>query len=162
MEFYLNGKTLLNNSILLSSAIGKNKDALFCLTNFSDCCKYPIIKGQWIFPNQTDVLPLFYGNSFYRSRHSSSIILHQKSTDGLNSHTGIYTCSIPDSSEKYQNLYIHIADCKHEQLLKNYLIFVIFMLQISLTSIFQKYFTTVTYHTLIVYLLEDQYTVGSG
>ena len=59
--FSLNGTTYQNNSIVILEDIGEGDDALFCLTNYTDCCQSPYTgdkgnaKGNWYFPNGSRV-----------------------------------------------------------------------------------------------------------
>jgi len=116
LGFFLNGQLLPNNSILEPSDIGIDNSALFCITNLANCCVYPYSyyrRGNWIFPNQKIVRPQWCRYPFGQSRHSSSVILHRNSPYWHNDSRGIFTCTIPDSEEKYHNLYVHIAEGKY-------------------------------------------------
>ena len=77
--FYLNGRVLPNNSIVLLSDVGEGSSALFCLTDRTRCCSTTTggeRRGVWIFPNGSEVVQDSSGGEIYRSRSYSSVILN--------------------------------------------------------------------------------------
>ena len=97
------------------SDIGLDDNALFCYTNLTTCCRGVYnpsgrTGGAWRFPNNA-VVDHRYGSTssvFSRSRTEHAILLHRgNSTLGP---TGIFTCEIPDSSSKDQNVNFDIYD----------------------------------------------------
>ena len=105
LGFFLDGTFLSNNSIVLLSDIGEGSNALFCLTNRTQCCtnETGLNRGGWQFPN-TSVIDT---TEFYRTRGYSSVRLNQRSN--VSEPTGIFTCRIPtNQSENSINLYIGV------------------------------------------------------
>ena len=92
---------------MLLSDIGEGSNALFCLTDRTQCCDNPSV-GGWKFPN----------GSFVTSRSDSAINnINSFSSIRLNREgdvvgpTGIFTCNIPDqTSTTILNLYIGVYD----------------------------------------------------
>ena len=102
--FFLNGTFFSNNSIVLLSDIGEGSNALFCLTDRTQCCTTPG-RGQWIFPNNSDIL--FRSIKIYRIRSFSSLILNRESD--VVGPTGIFTCQIPTNQDvTNMDLYIGV------------------------------------------------------
>ena len=104
--FSLNGTTYQNNSIVTLKDIGKEDgDALFCMTNFTACCKRQdgSVIGDWFFPNGTRV-PSQASKDFYRTREKMMVLLH-RIRGGVD---GIYRCEIPDSMNVTQSMYIGV------------------------------------------------------
>ena len=93
---------------MLLSEIGEGSNALFCLTDRTQCCttEAGLNKGGWRFPNATSVtLDDTYIN-FYRTRGYSSVRLNRRS-DAV-APTGIFTCRIPTNQSEY-NTNLHIG-----------------------------------------------------
>ena len=109
LGFFLDGTFLSNNSIVLLSDIGEGSNALFCLTDATQCCTAEAgsYRGGWRFPNGNTIF--FRTTNFTRSSGLSSIRLNRESnTEGP---TGIFTCRIPtNQSENNTNLYIGVYD----------------------------------------------------
>ena len=89
--------------------IGKEGDALLCMTNLTACCRHPYTKnisglGNWFFPNGTRVLNNGDRWDFYRTRGQSMVLLHHR-RGGVD---GIYRCEIPDSMNVTQSVYIGV------------------------------------------------------
>ena len=112
--FSLRNTTYQNNSIVTLEDIGENDTALFCMTQFTTCCRSRngSVLGQWFFPNGTKV-PSIYVNQtsrpklkwdFYRTREKMMVLLHRRG-GGV---AGIYHCKIPDSMNVTQNIYIGV------------------------------------------------------
>ena len=102
LGFFLNGRVLSNNSIVLLSDIGEDSGALYCLTDRELCCSIEAgdNRGLWYFvrPNP----------DIYFSKGFSSILLNRRSSEGVP--TGVYRCLIPDAGDVLRNLYIGIYD----------------------------------------------------
>jgi len=113
LGFFLNGSLLSNNSVVASDSIGVKGEALFCLTNNTNCCAPPfstVTKGNWIFPNQTVIPPYVQEVPYTQSRYSSSVLLHHDSTTSdYTNLRGVFTCKVPDSDGNYQNLYVYMG-----------------------------------------------------
>ena len=94
--------------------IGEGSNALFCLTNRTQCCTVPG-QGQWMFPNNSNIF--FRSIKIYRIRGLSSLILSRES--GVVGPTGIFTCRIPtDQSIINTNMYIGVYDDAGEGVLE--------------------------------------------
>ena len=95
---------------MLPSDIGEGNNALFCLTNRTQCCttEADLDRGGWRFPNDS-VVTSNNNSKLYRTRGYSSVLLNRKS-DVLEP-TGIFICRIPtNQSETNTNLYIGVYD----------------------------------------------------
>ena len=108
--FYLNGRVLSNNSILLLSDIGEGSSALYCLTDRTACCSSAAggRRGAWRFPDSSGVSES-QSTEFYFTRDFSSLALNRRSS--AVGPTGVYTCAIPDAQDSdstSQTLYIGI------------------------------------------------------
>ena len=98
----IDGEVLSNNSMVLLGRIGEGSDALYCLTNGTECCSN---EGMWTSPDGSSISESSSGSSVYIVRGSSSLLLNKRDvTDGP---TGIYTCSIPDA-EGTQTVFIGV------------------------------------------------------
>ena len=94
---------------MLLSNIGEGSNALFCLTDRTQCCttEAGLNQGGWRFPNGTTVTLADTSLNFYRIRGYSSVRLNRRS-DAV-APTGIFTCRIPTSqSVMNTNLYIGV------------------------------------------------------
>ena len=96
LGFFLNGRLLPNNSIVLLREIGEGSSALLCLTDRVQCCSYAEGRlGLWRSPDgdvQQDT-----SAGIYTIRGFSSLLLNRKSSTMMP--TGVYTCLIPSSSD---------------------------------------------------------------
>ena len=93
---------------MLLSNIGEGSNALFSLTNRTQCCipETELNRGGWRFPNSSAVEDTS-NYEFYRTRGYSSVHLNRRS-NALEP-TGIFTCRIPtNQSETNTNLYIGV------------------------------------------------------
>ena len=109
LGFFLDWTFLSNNSIVLLSDIGEASNALFCLTNRTQCCttEAGLDQGGWRFPNATYVTLDDTSLNFYRIRGYSSVCLNRRS-DAV-APTGIFTCTIPTiQSVINTNVYIGV------------------------------------------------------
>ena len=82
-------------------SIGEGDDALFCVTDFRNCCRPPYI-GNWFFPNETRVPSTHW--DIYRTRGRMIVSLHRR-RGGVN---GIYRCVIPDAMNIIQTISIRL------------------------------------------------------
>ena len=104
VRFSLNGTTYQNNSLVNLEDIGEERDALFCITNLTACCRpgeNGTALGNWFFPNGTRVPS---DGDFYRDRGQMMIRLNHK----RGGEDGIYCCEIPDSMNVIQTIYIGV------------------------------------------------------
>ena len=104
---------------MLLSNIGEGRNALFCLTDRTQCCttEAGLNRGGWRFPNATFVSLDDTSHNFYQIRGYSSVRLNRMS-DAV-APTGIFSCTIPsDQSETNTNLYIRIYDDAGEGVLE--------------------------------------------
>ena len=103
LGFFLNGTFLSDNSIVLLSDIGEGSNALFCLTNSTQCCMAEQ-QGQWMFPDGSNVHSS--SENFNQTRGFSSLLLNRRRS--AMGPTGIFKCEIPDQTE--MNLYVGVYD----------------------------------------------------
>ena len=110
MWFSLRDTTYQNNSNVTLEDIGEDDTALFCITNFTACCKPPYTGengsaiGNWVFPNGTRVPSSGTNGDIYRTRGQMVVYLNRRRS-GV---AGIYRCEIPDSINVTQTLYIGV------------------------------------------------------
>ena len=100
---------------MLLSEIGEGSNALFCLTDRTQCCttEAGLNKGGWRFPNDTSVILNDTNYHFYRVRGYSSVSLNRRS-EALRP-TGTFTCRIPNShSQLNTNLFIRVSNDVNE------------------------------------------------
>ena len=103
---------------MLLSDIGEGSNALFCLTNRTQCCttEAGLNKGGWRFPNGTSVNRDDTSLNIYRIRGYSSVRLNRMS-DAV-APTGIFTFRIPtNQSVDNVNMYIGVYDVAGEGVL---------------------------------------------
>ena len=97
LGFFLNGKLLPNNSIVLIGDIGEGSNALYCLTDRELCCSHAAgaSRGLWRGPEgNVDTDPNAGINAI---KGFSSISLNRNSR--TMKPTGVYTCLIPSSND---------------------------------------------------------------
>ena len=121
LGFFLKGRFLSNNSIVLFGDIGEGSSALYCLTDRTLCCSTGAGQrhGLWKFPSGADVSDRST-DIFYSVRGFSSIHLNRRSS--AVGPTGVYTCLIPSSSDTSRKLLLGVYTADgggglHEQLL---------------------------------------------
>ena len=101
---------------MLLSNIGEGRNALFCLTDRTQCCT-SLEQGGWRFPNSIFVSLDDTSLNFYQSRGYSSVRLNRMS-DAV-APTGIFTCTIPtNQSETNTNLSIGVYNDANEGVLE--------------------------------------------
>ena len=109
MWFSLHGTTYQNNSCVALEDIGEGDDALFCVTNLTNCCLPPytienMSAGNWFFPNGTRVPSTGAQWDFYRTRGQMEVRLNRR-RGGVE---GIYRCELPGSLNVTQTIYIGV------------------------------------------------------
>ena len=100
------------------SDIGEGSNALFCLTDTTQCCTTEAgdARGSWQYPNSSFITP-DDANCFYAIRSYSSIHLNRRS-DAV-APTGIFICRLPDEETgSGMNLYIGVYDDAGEGVLR--------------------------------------------
>ena len=101
-----------NNSIVNVNDIGEGSKSLLCITNKINCCHRMgtlDVQGNWYFPGNDSAVPSAGtdGQSgFYRNRDLSKVRLHRR--EGITSPTGLFRCTIPNSSDEDQTILIGI------------------------------------------------------
>ena len=110
LKLFLNGELYSSNVALNLTSIGEKQDSLRCVTPFTECChrrdnSNTKNRGNWKFPNGK-TLRNEHKNNIYRSRASSSVLLHRKKN--VFYPTGVYTCEIPDSNNITRVLHVHL------------------------------------------------------
>ena len=94
---------------MLLSDIGEGSNALFCLTDRTQCCTTEAgdARGSWRFPNGSAVTRDDADLSFDAIRGYSSIHLNRRSDAVVP--TGIYICRLPDEATgSGRNMYIGV------------------------------------------------------
>ena len=107
--FFLNGRVLPNNSIVLLSDIGEGSSGLFCLTDRTRCCSTAAGgegHGSWGFPNGSEVMRSVSMREIHWNQSYSSVILNRRNK--AMEPTGIYTCEIPYVRNITRTLYIGV------------------------------------------------------
>jgi hypothetical protein len=90
--------------------IGEGSDALYCLTNRTQCCGIStggVNRGIWKFPDGTNVEEDTTADIYF-TRGFSSIHLNRRSS--AVGPTGVYTCVIPDAGNVPRTLTITIGE----------------------------------------------------
>ena len=95
---------------MLLSDIGEGSNALFCLTDRTQCCTTEAgdARGSWRFPNGSTVTLDDADLDFYAIRGYSSILLNRRS-DAV-APTGIYRARLPDRATGRGMIYIGVYD----------------------------------------------------
>ena len=110
LGFFLRGTLYPDNSIVLLSDIGEGSNALYCLTDWEQCCSDAAgerRRGLWRFPSGLSVGG-DSGAAIYSRRGFSSISLNIRGGRT----TGLYTCLIPDAGDVTRTLSINIENSK--------------------------------------------------
>ena len=104
--FFLNGRVLPDNSVVLLSDIGEGSSALYCLTDRELCCSLEAgaYRGRWDFPHGGGSVDADATADTYSSRGFSSFLLNRRS--GAVGPTGVYACLIPDAGNILRTLFI--------------------------------------------------------
>ena len=102
-----------NNSVVLLDDIGDmNNSALQCISDLSGCCLNPG-RGQWLYPNGTQVPISMDGYGFYRNRGKMGQVFLRKRSH-VTSPTGSYCCQVPTaaSGSNDETLYVFLSEFK--------------------------------------------------
>ena len=110
VRFSHRNTTYQNNSLVTLEDIGKDGDALLCITDLTACCRSPYTGasgpsiGEWFFPNGTKVPSSGKEWNLYRNRKNMSVSLSRR----RGGEEGIYHCKIPESMNVTQTIYIGV------------------------------------------------------
>ena len=89
-----------NNRTFSLTDFGGGNGPLMCLTSLRECCRSSdtggAVQGNWRYPNGSIVPSRSSGNSLYRTRGPSAVLLHRD--NNVVSISGVFTCEIPDSN----------------------------------------------------------------
>ena len=109
LGFFLEGRFLPNNSIILLGDIGEGISALYCLTKNTECCSNEAesMHSNWEFPNGSNVAEDTTAGVYF-TRAFSSIHLNRKSS--AVGTTGVYKCFMPDAGNALKTLRIGVYD----------------------------------------------------
>ena len=111
LGFFLEGRFLSNNSIILLGDIGEGSSGLYCLTKNAECCltEAESMHSHWEFPNGSDVAEDTIAGVYF-TRGFSSIHLNRKSS--AVGPTGVYKCLLPDATSmpELKTLYIGVYE----------------------------------------------------
>ena len=90
----LNGQSIASGSGVLITDIGEGSaSALRCMTDQTGCCNVgETRRGQWIFPDGTEVDPPGAGGDFYRDRGTQTVFLHRR--NNALGPLGTYCCDV--------------------------------------------------------------------
>ena len=112
------GNPIANNSIVLITDIGDNRDTrILCTTDNPNCCAGSNRMGMWFFPDGSAVKSRSSAEDVYRMRSGAkstsltnlaSVILGRRNTSAASGPTGLYRCIIPDRSGVDQTLIVGI------------------------------------------------------
>ena len=116
LSFFLDGRVLSNNSIVLLSDIGEGSSALYCLTDGELCCSTEAggNRGQWTLPDGSSS-----DSNLEFVKGFSSLLLNRRSS--AVGPTGVYRCLIPDAVNIFRTLYIGIYDIPSTGILYRFL-----------------------------------------
>lgn len=112
LTFFLQGNFYGNNSVVSITEVGKNENALLCLTDKINCCGYydliPILRsGEWFYPNGSTVGIFAHGMDFYRSRKTLQIRLNRRNS--ATHPTGLYCCEVASADDPNARICIHLS-----------------------------------------------------
>ena len=112
VRFSLKSTIYQNNSVVTLEDIGEGDDALLCITDQRNCCRYPhtgemgpLVSGNWFFPDGTRVPSSNSQWDIYRNRGQSVVRLHRR----RGGEEGIYHCEIPDSLNVTKTIKLYIG-----------------------------------------------------
>ena len=98
--FFVRSTLYSNNRTLSLTDLEGSNGPLMCLTSLRECCRSSdtggAALGNWIYPNGSIVPSRSSGNSLYRTRGPSSVLLHRD--NNVVSISGVFTCEIPVSN----------------------------------------------------------------
>ena len=99
-----------NNSIISINEIGKNENALKCITDKDNCCRSNRL-GEWYYPNDL-LVPMGMGGGgvdFFRNRDNLGSVNLNRVRDNITSPTGEYCCNVSDASDVSQYVCANIG-----------------------------------------------------
>ena len=109
---------------MLLNDIGEGSNALFCLTNRTQCCTIAAggrRRGGWFFPNSSSVALDNAVLDFDRVRGYSSVRLNRR--NDVVGPTGVFKCRIPDPNDVVLYQHIGIYGDGNEGVLGTYCIY---------------------------------------
>ena len=108
VAFFFKGRVISENDDVFLDEIGEGSNALYCLTNKTQCCSTEAgaNRGRWMRPDGSNILN--DAITIYVSRGFSSLLLNRRNSTGVP--TGVYTCVIPDGQDDLRMLNITIND----------------------------------------------------
>ena len=110
-----NGNNIANDSYVNIDYIGEG-EALLCLTDKMNCCIHPHRAGEWYFPNNDSVktqgdASSMSMNYFYRNRGIQTVRLNRVQNPP---ERGRFNCTVPDSTNNTQSIYVNLGKCQTE------------------------------------------------
>ena len=122
LQLSLRGTTYTtNNSVILLDDVGDTSNELQCISDLSGCCRDPD-RGEWLYPNGTEVPTDGTGYGFYRNRGSNNGQIFLRRRSHITSPTGTYCCQVPTAASgsndetfcAFLSEFILIANIDHE------------------------------------------------
>ncbi len=104
LGFVLKGTFYPPNSSINYANIGRDNEALRCVSPVLSCCRSS--EPRWLLPNGTSVLRNRGNKNVYRTRNDSSVDLHR--TIDAYMPTGLYTCIIFKTTNQITRLHIYL------------------------------------------------------
>ena len=94
--FVLHGQSYHEHSVVSLDTNDNGDRTMHCYTNHTDCCGVgsgSIRRGDWIFPNRSEVTKNGDGHGFYRNRSIGVVNLFWRMNAMIP--TGMFCCKIP-------------------------------------------------------------------
>ena len=107
------GVTYANNSAIAITEVGKDDDAVLCMTDLTPCCRTSQ-KGNWRYPDGTLVDNNLSGDGIYRNRGTMVVRLHRRNS--ATTPTGQYCCEVPTMANPSSNEALCIILCEYSAL----------------------------------------------
>ena len=108
LRFSVGGRTYPNNSVISLWNVGEDDKALFCITDYIQCCSMPPYRqGEFYYPSGERVGILATGDGMYRNRGNQEIRLNRKKD--VMSPTGRFRCDLPNTDGIIQSIYINLS-----------------------------------------------------
>ena len=117
--FFFKGRILSDNDDVFLDDIGEGSNALYCLTNRTQCCSTEAGANRGLWRNSDGGNVRNNTVAIYSTRGFSSLLLNRRSSESVP--TGVYTCMIPDAQNDLRMLnitineggeyYKHSSDC---------------------------------------------------
>lgn len=105
----LNGDVIANNTDIASTELGKDAQALLCVTNNEDCCAaadYSIM-AMFLHPNGTSVGESQSENLYVTKGHQIIRLNHHGNVEVED---GQYCCSVPNSQDNVETHCVNIKN----------------------------------------------------